>query len=412
MDRAVMDRLVLARHLFEQAQQGLRSGTDVGLHVFVNQAQDAVEAFVVSLADHLGASIPAKTEFDKYFVQIEKVISRELPLKTRLLRLNKIRVSSKHEGILPPRGDCESLVTSVRDFFEQVSTEYLALDFATATPMELLTDGEAKSLLIEAANDFSAGRFKECMINCRKAIYVEIEGRYDVSPFRANAPKPEGLRRLMGPFSLAPHYARNGNYIDKYVKNATDFIVLDHDRVDAELLKHGADPTSFSNVLRMTPEMWRDPQTKRWLVRMDRGVADRDDAQYVLASTLEITLALHTKRRASRSGANSLAFLGVRAELVSNDARWYPKASRDSGAGERFRAGTKTVGVMYEIEGVSDGARYAYVLGAGANGPVMGYVHESDIAAFGPEVEDFIEEVVEKPAAPKLGTPRSPSDGS
>ena len=144
MDRSVMDRLVLARHLFELASQSLKIPNDVGLHSCANLMQDAVEAFLLAMADHVNASIDSKTEFDKYFVQInQKIAPKELPFKMKLQRLNHIRVSSKHKCILPPRSECDSLANTVRDFFEQVSAEHMGVNFLTATPIDLLTNGEA-----------------------------------------------------------------------------------------------------------------------------------------------------------------------------------------------------------------------------------------------------------------------------
>lgn len=63
------------------------------MHLFsaVNLFQDAVEVFLVAVADYVEASIDQNTKFDKYFVQInQKIAPKELPFKSKLLRLNRV----------------------------------------------------------------------------------------------------------------------------------------------------------------------------------------------------------------------------------------------------------------------------------------------------------------------------------
>lgn len=94
MDIETIRRIMLARHLFELGNTALRSSNDLILFAAVNLLQDAVEAFLIAVADHVGAKVDHRTEFDKYFVFInDRIKPRELPFKTKLFRLNLIRVS-------------------------------------------------------------------------------------------------------------------------------------------------------------------------------------------------------------------------------------------------------------------------------------------------------------------------------
>lgn len=68
MDIETIRRIMLARHLFELGNTALRSSNDLYLFAAVNLLQDAVEAFLIAVADHVGAKIDHRTEFDKYFV--------------------------------------------------------------------------------------------------------------------------------------------------------------------------------------------------------------------------------------------------------------------------------------------------------------------------------------------------------
>lgn len=380
MDRSVIDRLVLSRHLLEVGRQGLGITSDVGLHTFANLTQDAIEVFLVALADHIGAPIPPRADFDKYFVHIDARLSpKELPLKNKLLRLNRIRVNSKHEGILPPRGECESLAISARDFLEQVSEEHLKINFWTATPIDLLIDGEAKDLLIRSKQDRDALQLRDCIINCRKAIYVEIENNYDISQFRKDAPKENGLASIFGPFSNAPYYTQNENYINEKILDVTDFIVIDHAHLDRTLLSNGVDPTMFWNVLRLTPAIWRARDTQQWYVKHDLDLltdeATAQNADYVLASTIEIVLAIHTKRRSVKSPHYARFEVTIAREGVPI----YRKADKTSEMAGVTPPGLTKLTADFDIDGL-DGERYWRVSAVQIGSMLFGYVLETDLS--------------------------------
>ena len=116
----------MARYLYELGLGSIKSANDLYLFSGVNLLQDAVEAFLIAVADFMGANLDERTTFDKYFVIINKRIKpNELPFKNRLLRLNRIRIESKQYGIQPARDECERLTVVVREFFDEVSSSIL-----------------------------------------------------------------------------------------------------------------------------------------------------------------------------------------------------------------------------------------------------------------------------------------------
>jgi hypothetical protein len=370
--------LVLSRQLFELARQNLKIQNDVSLHACANLMQDAVEAFLLTVADHVNAAIDDKTPFDKYFVQINAAIQpKELPFKTKLLRLNRIRVSSKHQCILPPKGECESLAITVLDFFEQVSTEHLGVNFLTATPIDLLNDGEPKKLLVQAQRDRATGELVDCVLNCRKALYIEIEHDYDISQFRTDAPKEIGLAAAFGPFSKAPFFAKSDDYVRKNVRNAADFIVFDHATIERELLRDGVDPTMFWNILRLTPAMWRARDSKQWFVRRDLELltneALSENVDYVLTSTLEIVLSIHTKRRSVKWRAPRR----FNVTLAHESVPVFQKADCKSEVVGTTSPGVMTLETEFDIEGIWDDKHYWMVYDR--DRLLIGYVLESDL---------------------------------
>ena len=121
----------------------------------------------------------------------------------------------------------------------------------------MINEGEAKDYLIAAENDFSKGDYVNVLINCRKAIYVEFETEYDISPYGDEREKIMGSLAFMLTGMNAPFYARNKKYIDDNVKEPTDFIVYDHDSLDMDLLRAGISRLDYWNVWRLTPSLYR-----------------------------------------------------------------------------------------------------------------------------------------------------------
>lgn len=374
MDIETVRRIALARHLNQLAVSSLRSNNDLHLFAAANLLQDAAEAFLVAIADHVGATIDQNTKFDKYFVLIgERIAPKELPFKTKLLRLNRVRVDSKHYGIQPARDECDRLAVSLREFFEEVSLSILGVVFSTVSAIDLLEDGNSKNALLEARAALDAGDHTTCSIACRKALYLEIEWQYDITKFKDG--KPLGL---LGGFSDAPFFARNAEYIQQNVHDPTDFIVLDHGKLDQDLLKDGVDPTAYWNLWRLTPEVYRTPD-EQWVVKEDFDKLDAeflaDKIEYIFSTAVDVVLGLHTARKAVKSGGYGRYFLELRREEVPV----FENADKTSRVVATSPPGLVRIDTDYRVLGLKDDAMYWHVRHSGDGHHIWGYIHADDV---------------------------------
>lgn len=374
MDIETVRRIALARHLNQLAVSSLRSNNDLHLFAAANLLQDAAEAFLVAIADHVGAAVDQNTKFDKYFVLIdERIAPKELPFKTKLLRLNRIRVDSKHYGIQPARDECDRLAVSLREFFEEVSLSVLGVVFSTVSAIDLLEDGNSKSALLEARAALDGGDRSACSIACRKALYLEIEWRYDITKFKDG--KPLGL---LGGFSDSPYFSRNAEYIQQNVHNPTDFIVLDHSKLDQDLLKDGVDPTAYWNLWRLTPEIYRTPD-EQWVIKEDFDKLDAeflaDKIEYIFSTAVDVVLGLHTARKAVKSREHGSYFLELRREEVPV----FESADRTSRVVSTSPPGLVRIDTDYRVLGLKSDAMYWHVSHFGDGCHLWGYIHADDV---------------------------------
>jgi hypothetical protein len=302
MDIRVIKKLTLARYLLSSADSFLRGTSETAVFAALNQYQDAVEMCLLGVAEHLNAGIGSQTTFEKYFDLINaKIAPKELPFRAKLIGLNKLRVAGKHHGIQPDRSEVKSLSLIVREFCEEVTKSILGVEFARISLTNAITKVVVRRALESAENHFAKGEFADCLIECRKAIYHEVDTHYDISVFRSGD-RPKALEMWL---TRAPGYARSGKYIDESVGDPTEYIVYDHQRVDAELSKVGVNQTLFWNVWRLTPHIFYDRDSDKWIVRSGFEIFDQEGiqsrAEFVLSATLEICLAFQRDRDAIRT---------------------------------------------------------------------------------------------------------------
>ncbi len=298
----LVNRIVACKHQFRIAEENARSQRDATLPAAICNLQDSVESFLHALAEHFHAPLPERADFDKYFSIVGESIKKrddlksyDIPYKVSLLRMNKMRVNAKHHGVLPERDDLNRLIITVRAFFDDVCRDVFSINFSTISLTDILNDGEIKYLLSQAEKSFLAGDYANCLISCRKAIYLQIENRFDIRRFEQGySSNSIGFMT----FCSAPYYTQNAEYIAERVETPFDYIQIDHSALDMILVKDGIDHVVYWNIWRLTPEVYNCDGN--WLVRYDYNklIEDgiRDRAEYVLEKTIDIMISVHMRK--------------------------------------------------------------------------------------------------------------------
>lgn len=373
-------KILLARHLYALAEDNIKSGNPVRLTAGVTLLQDSVEVFLLAATEHLDVSLDAKTDFDKYFVEINKKIApKELPLKTKMNTLNKLRVTAKHNAIQPAEAECTHFLASVSDFFEEVSEAHMGQPFGGINLTGLLDESETRRYLEEAVATYAKGDFKGCLVNCGKAIYSEFLFWYSVEAFKAPPPGSTPLNTLSMLYSLSPSYAQNQEYIDEKVKNPLDYIVMDHQGFDMELMKYGIGHNDFFNILRLTPEVYRSANNG-WCIKEEFSKFDEDiiksSAEYVLDKAIDIVLRKQRELRRTRQPSRNAYVIN----LKSDDVKIYKKADKNSEFEVAVPAG-RSLSCDFHVPGLSNDALYYHVTHTDRdlNRFFSGYVHQDDV---------------------------------
>ena len=399
MNPSVVKKIYNARHTFELGKNCIRSPNDAYLLSAANLLQDSVELYLLALADYLDVSIKENTKFDEYFKLIEEKTKNKLLYRTKLLQLNKLRVGSKHHGLQPNRGDLESIELAVEHFFNETCFSITGKHFSTISIIDLLNDTETKDQIIEAHRYMENVDYANCSISCRKAIYLELEKSYDISDYKNISSPPitlemlkQGAFGLASPITHAPYYARNMKYIEDNVKCPTDYIVYDYGHLNQTLIEYNVDATSFQNLRRMTPDVYRDEKGE-WCVKGNFGLFDKnflaDNIQYILDTTTSIVYTIHRAKGSVRVPSYKLLQLSI----SDKNIRVYSKADKNSTFLETANIGQVDIDVHYLTRGLEDSDLWLFVSFFGSNrehsGPSSGYINENDVPDVKAEINDM-----------------------
>jgi hypothetical protein len=378
MQKSIIHKLLLARRLLDLARENLSSANELSLAIGVNLLQDSVEAFLLAVAEHVNAQIQGKTGFEQYIDLIDaKIAPKSLPFRARLLSLNKLRVNSKHFGLAPAQSEVSGLLVTVREFYDEVASSILGVTFASVSLIDLLKEGEAKHLVREAEQAFATSDFEACLFSCRKAIFVRIEHDYDIAPF---AEEIKGLLELAMLGRKAPYYSRNKEYIEKNVRDPTDYIVLDHSELDMDLMRKGIDTVSFWNVWRLTPEVYRSKKDSPWVHKRDFSKLEseglRERAEYVLDTTITMLASADQKSAATRWTQPRKYFVNLKRE----GAPVYEKATTSSPVKTNAPPGVTQLYVDYSVDALDGSGRFWYVSHYDEKFFLTGYLSDCEVA--------------------------------
>ena len=377
MEESVIRKIMFAKYSYELAKDCFLVDNTTNIGIGIILLQDSVEFYLLALAETINAEIKSNMTFEQYIKSIETQIKKELPLRSRIRELNKQRVNIKHYGLIPNIEECSHFVYTVGDFFEELSLEYFKKPFNNISFVELLDEGEEKEILKQAEKNLNEKQYEACLVNCRKAIYEKIECKYSIEPIKRYTNVS-----LAAAFSSAPSYAKNTEYIETNVKEPRDFIVLDHNKIDLDLLSKGVRPEDFWNIWRFTPEVYYDENKETWIINQEFRKFDKkilkENAEYCFNTTVEIILAFHKNWRRIKyikdvDDAKPL-------KLKKAEIKVYQKADKASNVVTTLIS-TNEVKAKHATQGLNDSDIYYYISRINEKDYVNGYIHQNDVEA-------------------------------
>lgn len=376
----IIKKIEMAISLYELGKDNLKTSVDIKKKaVGIILLQDAVEIFLSAICEHLNIEMTGRENFYEYFNKIEKHEKNKgnpLPLKKQMSILNKQRVNIKHFCILPDIEECKYFDNDVKLFFSELSLRFFNRDIDSISLVDLIDDVNLRKYLKKAENDLEKSKYKDCQINCRKALYMVFEEPHDTR-YIGNKSNLDVLWNF--------NEEKYQEEIERTVFHPIDFIKVRQGSIKDELIEMGIEYLTFRNLMILTPEMYYYKEKNEWVIKEDfTNIREynRENAYYCLKNSVNIILKIQrykNKAKRSREGGSGKVISGIQANV-------YKKASKKSNIMHVLKSTLEyTFLIEFKIKGL-DGDSYFYsVVGdeckRWGNLDISGYLCEDDLSS-------------------------------
>lgn len=305
MKSEVLNALLTARTLFDTARRQClvrdRHIASAGLIV----VQDAVELVLYACLIEKGVDEARAVEsftFDQLIGELKRIGLAVIKSGT-LKAMNKQRVLVKHHAQLAEPAAVQQYYEASLLATDSLLTEVIGKPLRQIVLADAVSRPELKALIDEATKYIDDRRYMDALITTRKALFLAVEVDYDIRKWEDHDPSKGNTSLALLVANKAPYHTRNKSFIENNVSNPLDYIQLDYERVNIEMMELGIDPVEFFNVWRLTPGVYRLPDDV-WAVGMEPRIetaATEDTARYCLDVVVSILLNQQSRKILVRS---------------------------------------------------------------------------------------------------------------
>lgn len=153
----LIKRVIYSKYLMKRATALQAKNNELSSAEALLAAHDSVEMLTQVVADHVEVTLPR--EFKQFWKVIKAKTNREPPREAAMDKLNHARVGFKHKGILPNPSIVSDALRNAVAFCEEISRDYLGLDFESVSLADVILVAEARDKIKEAERHSADGNF-------------------------------------------------------------------------------------------------------------------------------------------------------------------------------------------------------------------------------------------------------------
>jgi hypothetical protein len=168
-----IESLVLAKYLFQKGENSLNQSDSMACGLAISLFQDAAEIIIWTIAKELDAHVKDQEPFANLWDKIREAPKnkerKELPLKPKMLELNKIRVSFKHYGVPPEPSLGQKYMLYTEEFLRISIRTFFNKELDEVSMADLVRDEQTKKYIKEAEDQLNKNCFDKAVVACAKA---------------------------------------------------------------------------------------------------------------------------------------------------------------------------------------------------------------------------------------------------
>nr|WP_145545803.1 hypothetical protein [Variovorax boronicumulans] len=313
MKQTTLDALLMARTLIERATELARSDdrhlASAGLVLIQDSLEMTFYALLIERGIDEAKSLEGKS-FDELIGELKKE-GISVPKSGTLKALNKQRVLTKHYAQVAEPNTVRGYLDAALSALESIVPAVIGRPLRELYFSDFLDEGESKGHLKLAEALISAGKFFDAVIETRKAFFIEFEASYSVHGWRDFDEKQtmDLFARFLRGGEKAHSWMRNKSWIEKNVKEPTDYVQINEEQWRIDALEWGIHTAELANLRRLTPPVFREKAGEPWAAKIHLPSKDEQgtetNAKYCLDRAISAILKKHQHGQTHRkSGLN------------------------------------------------------------------------------------------------------------
>ena len=257
-------RLAFIRYLHHQGvEQGRLPEPQSSAAVLL--LHDAVEAFLLLAAEHLGAG--ASREFGQYWDALSPAKlpgGVDLAVKQGMQRLNRVRVNLKHHGVQPSKTAIDQNLADTATFFAANTPLVFGIDYDQVSMADVIEQEKVRELVRKAEAASAGGDHIGAMVAlsdaCELLLLPRRPGSRKPSPLRfgdsirwwgglnrvQNALRPSGNGRGVD------IHAHDRQFLVEHINTVTDVVMALQEAARVTAL--GIEYAAYLRFIRLTPD--------------------------------------------------------------------------------------------------------------------------------------------------------------
>ena len=244
-------RLTLIKYLFNQGvEQSKKTETIAGFSLM--QFHDAVEMFLLLVAENLGRQNFQKWEFMKYWQEIPT-----LTMAPQMSSMKNIRRNLKHHGAFPSHDDVDECRINVGTFLTDNTKIQFDIEFSDISLVNLVSFEKARGYLKESQEQLKNCNYYQCLLFARQAFiallkeFENTKENWYHSIFNIGQEPRQTYKKVVKAIDKK-EYDRNIVWFDDIDKTVKEL------RNVAKLIAIGVDYKRYALFNAVAPNGWRD----------------------------------------------------------------------------------------------------------------------------------------------------------
>ncbi len=169
-------QLILTKYLFDQGVSTLDNDNAMACGLAISLFQDSVELLCWTIAKEVDAPVKGKDSFEQIWDSVKSASKNkgaiELPLKAKMIEMNKARVLFKRYGNLPNPLDATKFMGFTEEFLQQAIEQFYNLQFDDISLADLVKNNSVRDKIKLAEKHFSDEKYSDCIRECAEAEYL------------------------------------------------------------------------------------------------------------------------------------------------------------------------------------------------------------------------------------------------